>query len=242
MSDTPLDTLRQVETPEGVALALRAAGPVPRALAWLVDLSVRGAVFMSGSAVIGLAGETGTGVMLLLLFVLTWGYPILFEVLWHGQTPGKRALGLRTVRGDGAPVGWLASITRNFLRVVDMLPALYGTGLVSMLVDRSSRRLGDLVADTLVVYVDPPRKPPVLPPGAVERWPVALKVDEQQALVAFAERSRALSLERQRELAAHLSPVFAAAGVEGREADGEAVRSRVLAAARWLAGRSASDA
>jgi uncharacterized RDD family membrane protein YckC len=234
MSEAPLDTLRQVETPEGVSLALRAAGPVPRALAWLIDLSVRGTVFFSAAGVIGMAGETGNGVMLLLLFVLTWGYPILFEVLWHGQTPGKRALGLRTVRGDGAPVGWLASITRNFLRTVDMLPALYGAGLASMLVDRASRRLGDLVADTLVVYVDPPRKPVQLPPGEVERWPRPLALEEQQALVAFAERSRSLSVERQRELAGHLSPIT---GLEG-----EPARLRVLAAARWLAGRNGADA
>ena len=92
----PLDTLRQVETPEGVALVLRAAGAVPRALAWLIDLGVRGTVYMSGATVLGLAGKTGVGAMLL-LFVLTWGYPILFEALWHGQTPGKRALGLRVL-------------------------------------------------------------------------------------------------------------------------------------------------
>jgi hypothetical protein len=169
-----------------------------------------------------------------LLFVLTWGYPILFEVLWHGQTPGKRALGLRVLRGDGAPVGWLASITRNFLRTVDMLPVLYGAGLVSMLADAHSRRLGDLVADTVVVYVDPPRRPSVLPPGEVQRWPVPLGVEEQQALVAFGERSRALSVARQNELCEHLSPVT---GLQG-----DAARERVLAAARWLAGRSAGDA
>ena len=230
----PLDTLRQVETPEGVALVLRAAGAVPRALAWLIDLGVRGSVYFSGATVLGLAGETGMGVMLLLLFVLTWGYPILFEVLWQGQTPGKRALGLRVLRGDGAPVGWLASITRNFLRTVDMLPALYGAGLVSMLADAHSRRLGDLVADTVVVYVDPPRRPSVLPAGEVQRWPVPLAVEEQQALVAFGERSRTLSVARQNELCGHLAPVT---GLHG-----DAARERVLAAARWLAGRSAGDA
>ncbi|MGL6290032.1 MAG: RDD family protein [Silanimonas sp.] len=230
----PLDTLRQVETPEGVALVLRAAGAVPRALAWLIDLGVRGTVYISGATVLGLAGETGAGAMLLLLFVLTWGYPILFEALWHGQTPGKRALGLRVLRGDGAPVGWLASITRNFLRTVDMLPIMYGAGLVSMLADPHSRRLGDLVADTVVVYVDPPRRPSLLPPGEVQRWPVTLGVEEQQALVAFGERSQALSVERQNELCDHLAPVT---GLRG-----DAARLRVLAAARWLAGRSASDA
>jgi uncharacterized RDD family membrane protein YckC len=230
----PLDTLRQVETPEGVALVLRAAGAAPRALAWLIDLGVRAAVFFGASTVIGLAGDTGAGVLLVLLFALTWAYPILFEALWHGQTPGKRALGLRVLRGDGAPVGWLASITRNLLRTADMLPAFYGAGLVSMFVDRHSRRLGDLVADTVVVYVDPPRRPSQLPPGEVQRWPVPLGLEEQQALVAFGERSRTLSLARQNELCEHLAPVT---GLRG-----DAARERVLAAARWLAGRSAGDA
>lgn len=235
MSDAPLlDTLRHVETPEGVSLVLRAAGPVPRALAWLIDLSVRGTVFVSASTVIGMAGETGTGILLVMLFLLTWGYPILFEALWHGQTPGKRALGLRVLRGDGAPVGWLASITRNVLRTVDMLPALYGAGLASMLVDRSARRLGDVVADTLVVYVDPPRRVAALPPGEVQRWPQPLTVEEQQALVAFAERSPGLSLDRQRELCDHLAPITGVAGEAGRE--------RTLATARWLAGGQAGDA
>ena len=230
----PLDTLRHVETPEGVSLVLRAAGPVPRALAWLIDLSVRGTAFVSAATVLGLAGESGTGVLLLLLFALTWAYPILFEALWHGQSPGKRVLGLRVLRGDGAPVGWLASITRNLLRTVDMLPAFYGAGLASMLVDPASRRLGDLVADTLVVYVDLPRQPALLPAGEVQRWPTPLTLEEQQALVAFAERSPRLSLERQRELCDHLAPLTGLAGEAGRE--------RALAAARWLAGRSASDA
>jgi hypothetical protein len=103
-----------------------------------------------------------------------------------------------------------------------------------MLADAHSRRLGDLVADTVVVYVDPPRKPSVLPPGEVQRWPVPLGVEEQQALVAFGERSRALSVARQNELCEHLEPVT---GLRG-----DAARERVLAAARWLAGRSAGDA
>ena len=82
--------------------------------------------------------------------------------------------------------------------------------------------------------VDPPRKPSVLPPGEVQRWPVPLGVEEQQALVAFGERSRALSVARQNELCEHLEPVT---GLRG-----DAARERVLAAARWLAGRSAGDA
>jgi len=229
-----LDTLRHVETPEGVSLTLRAAGPVPRALAWLVDLAVRGTVLWVAFMVLALAGATGTGLSLLLLFAMTWAYPILFEVFWFGQTPGKRLMGLRVVRGDGGPVSWLASITRNLLRTVDMLPLLYAFGLASTLIDRSGRRLGDLVADTLVVYVDPPRRSLLLPEGEVKAWPFTLRVEEQQALVSFAERSRGLSEARQCELCDHLAPITGLTGHAGRE--------RVMAAARWLAGKQAADA
>ena len=90
-------------------------------------------------------------------FLIYYAYFAMFEALWNGQTPGKRALGLRVVAGDGAPVGWLASFTRNLMRTVDMLPVGYGFGLASTLVDRWGRRLGDLVARTLVVHVARPR-------------------------------------------------------------------------------------
>ena len=229
-----LDTLRHVETPEGVSLTLRAAGPVPRALAWLVDLAVRGTVLWAAFMVLALAGQTGLGLSLLLLFALMWGYPIAFEVFWQGQTPGKRLMGLRVVSGDGAPVGWLASITRNLLRTVDMLPSLYAFGLASTLIDRSGRRLGDLVADTLVIYIDPPRRSLQLPEGDVQAWPGTLRVEEQKALVSFAERSRGLSEARQRELCDHLAPITGLTG--------DAARERVMSAARWLAGKQAADA
>src|SRR3546814_8030841 len=72
--------------------------------------------------------------------------------MFNGQTPGKRAMELRVVSADGAPVGWLASIVRNLLRAVDALPVGYGFGLVASLADPHGRRLGDMVASTLVVH------------------------------------------------------------------------------------------
>src|SRR6187402_2694701 len=128
-----LDTLRDVETPEGVALQLRCAGVVPRALAWLLDLMVRVAGIAAVSAVLGLLGGAGVGAGLVLIFLMYWGYPIAFEVWRDGQTPGKRAFGLKVVSDNGTPVTWLPSVVRNLLRTVDMLPALYGFGVASIL-------------------------------------------------------------------------------------------------------------
>ena len=159
-----LDTCREVITPEGVPLQLPAAGPVPRALAWLLDLGIRTAVLAAMSLLLIPMGGLGQGLYLALMFLMFWAYPIVFEV-WHGRTPGKRALGLRVVARDGAPLGWMPAIVRNLLRTVDMLPFGYALGLVTCLCDRHGRRLGDLVAGTLVVHTP---ALPATPPARID--------------------------------------------------------------------------
>lgn len=203
-----LDTLAEVETPEGILLALRAAGPMPRALAWLIDFAIRLGLFWLLAIVAAFLEETGQGLLLISLFVLMWGYPILFEVLRDGQTPGKRALGLRVVHRNGTPVGWLASIVRNLLRTVDILPFGYGFGLVATLIDRESRRIGDLVAGTLVIHAEAEQPHAPAPPVPPIASPVPLTPAEQAAIVAFAERARLLSPERQQELADTIAPAL----------------------------------
>src|SRR5690606_40551529 len=100
-----VDAGREVVAPEVVALRLPAAGPVAGALAWVIDLVVRMVILMVLGMVLGLLGGLGEGVYLVAMFLVFWAYPIVFEVVWRGQTPGKRVLGLRVVAGDGAPVG-----------------------------------------------------------------------------------------------------------------------------------------
>lgn len=224
-----LDTYREVLTPEGVALHLPAAGPVPRALAWLVDLGVRFGILAMLSMLLGVLGGLGQGLYLVGLFLVFWAYPIVLEAAWHGQTPGKRVLGLRVVAGNGAPVGWLPAVVRNLMRSVDMLPFAYATGLVACLSDRHGRRLGDLVADTVVVHVLPRRGDPRLPAATPLAPPQALRVDEQAAIVAFGERAPQLSGGRQAELATLLAPLTGTSGGQGA--------SRLYAMANWLLGR-----
>lgn len=224
-----LDTVREIHTPEGVTLRLPAAGPVPRALAWGIDFAIRMGLLMALGMVLGLLREAGTGLYLVALFAVFWLYPIVCEGLFNGQTPGKRALDLRVVSSDGAPVGWLAACVRNLMRTVDMLPFGYACGLVSSLADPWGRRLGDLVAGTMVVHAPKPRTLPDMQGDLVQAPAVPLRPAEQAAIVAFAERAPRLTPERQVELADIATPVTGAGGAEGA--------SRLVGVARWLLGK-----
>lgn len=197
-----LDTRYHVETPEGIDLILRPAGLVPRALAYSIDLIIRCVVLGLMYLLLSLLGKLGMGLGTILLFVVTWWYMVLFEVLNQGRSPGKQWLGLRVVHDDGTPVGWPASLTRNLLRFVDILPFGYSFGILSCLNSPTFKRLGDIAAGTLVVYREEKPSAPVLPEAEAVRAPVALSLKEQRAILNFAERASNLSSERRAELAA----------------------------------------
>jgi uncharacterized RDD family membrane protein YckC len=227
-----IDTLSAIETPEGITLGLRAAGPMPRAIAWLIDAGIRMGLLMVFSTVLAFLGQAGEGIYLVLLFFVLWFYPVFFEVANQGKTPGKMLMKIRVVRANGTPIGWLASFQRNLLRTVDMLPFFYGFGLVACMIDSKGRRIGDWVADTLVVYVDLPAKAASIPFGANVPLPMMLSLEEQTALVSFAERSTLLTPERQIEIADQL---FALTGMRG-----PAAVQQLLGMAGTIVGRDTS--
>jgi uncharacterized RDD family membrane protein YckC len=226
---TPLDTLRHVETPEGITLTLRVAGPVARALAWGIDSLIRYGALWGLLMALAFLGGGGLGLWLIALFLTEWFYPVLFEVYADGATPGKKALGLQVIHANGTPVDWPSALIRNLLWVVDFLPAFYGFGVVAMLVSRDFQRLGDLAAGALVIHRDPPAQSPALPPGPALPPPWPLSPAEQQWLIDFAERGPALNPERQAELAELL--VDLTGGLRGIVAV-----ERLHAHARWLVG------
>jgi uncharacterized RDD family membrane protein YckC len=202
---TPLDTRARIETPEGIDLMLRPAGLVPRSLAFGIDLMIRGTIMGSLFFFFSLFDKFGMGLNALVLFLGTWWYQVLFEVLNQGRTPGKQIMGLRVVHDDGTPIGWTASLTRNLLRFVDMLPFGYGLGAVSCLQHPMFKRLGDLAAGSLVIYSDASIERPLLPKTAPRVPPFALTLEEQRAVLSFVERQNSLSAERKQELAAILA-------------------------------------
>jgi uncharacterized RDD family membrane protein YckC len=221
----PLDTLLSYEVPEGVLLDYRLAGPVVRACAWAIDAAVRGIIYLILVLVMSLLGGLGMALMLIGFFLMEWFYPVVFE-MQDGATPGKRAMGIQVIQENGAPVTPSASVIRNFLRTADFLPFLYATGLLTMLVNRHFKRLGDLAAGTLVVYRDQPEKRK-LPPQAVScKPPVELSESEQLTLLGFAERGEGLSLGRRQELAELVSEQT------GRR--GDAGVDQLYAYANWI--------
>lgn len=168
MSNESLERRVEIETPEQTILSYTVAGVGSRTAAALVDLVIIivgqlsiflviaeiSSVFDRGtSAAQKLSGGWVTAIGLLFSFALIWGYYVMFEGIWDGQTPGKRMLGIRVVQDGGYSVSFGASAVRNLLRFIDMQPGiLYAVGLVSVTISKSGKRLGDIVAGTFVVH------------------------------------------------------------------------------------------
>lgn len=232
MASTAIDTLRTTETPEGVEVGLRLAGLPVRFAAWFVDTLLRYAALSPVATVLGMLGQAGGGLILIVFFFAEWFYPVLCEVYWNGQTPGKRMFGLKVVRDDGAAVDWSASTLRNMLRFADFLPLGFLFGAISILATDESKRLGDLAAGTVVIHIKPVERPlasGTLPDVAPLMPPLHLSQAEQVALVDFAERGQQWTDDRQIELADTLEPLTGEFGVEG-------VRT-LQSYALWLLGR-----
>jgi uncharacterized RDD family membrane protein YckC len=225
-----LDTARRIATPEGIELQLRLAGPVPRALAWVLDLLLRAAILAVLALLLGALGGFGMGVFLIAWFVLEWLFPAWCEVNWDGATPGKKALNLVVLHDDGTPVRWPAALARNVLRAIDFLPVFYGFGLATMLLNRDFKRLGDLAAGTIVVYREAKVRGFQVPHATPLSPPVPLTLAEQRAILDFAERAPGLTTERAEELA---SIPHALIG----KLDGRAATDRLIRIANFLVGR-----
>ncbi len=229
-----LDTLVYVETPEGIELQADLAGPLVRVLAFGFDLIVRAGILLVLAIVLSilLSGVSGAKVVFAIMtisyFLLEWFYPVYFEV-WHsGQTPGKKVFRIAVVSSNLSPVRFDASIVRNLLRAVDFLPLFYLTGLAFMSFTSRFQRLGDLAADTLVIYR--PKTPTAVeePDGKAEPPPPGWKLDDQQVLLDFSERKKNLSPQRSEELAGILADVL--------NARGSAAVDKLYAFARWIRG------
>jgi uncharacterized RDD family membrane protein YckC len=165
---------RPVVIGEGVALELRPAGIGSRGLALLIDVVIQTGVtiilfFIAAAAALHMNGAAATAIILSMYVSLLVGYPVGFETLAHGRTPGKMALGLRVVRDDGGPIRFRHAFSRGLVGVIVDRPgfSLALLAFIPMLVSSRSKRLGDFVAGTMVLQERVPTRsssPPGMPP------------------------------------------------------------------------------
>ncbi|MGB9334921.1 MAG: RDD family protein [Candidatus Acidiferrales bacterium] len=152
-----------IETPEQTDLEFNIAGVGSRFLALALDTLIQIVaiiVFVFGGAVIFramLPFESGAtwaiALLWVALFLIFIGYFAIFEAIWNGQTPGKRIIRIRVIKDTGRPIAPSEAVARNLMRLVDQMPVfLYGVGIVSALISRQNKRLGDFVAGTIVVH------------------------------------------------------------------------------------------
>ncbi len=216
-----------IETPEQVVFSYTVAGIGSRAAAAVIDYFICWgtviALYFLVNRIAGAkddfeklteGGSWAVAIAGLVAFVAMWGYFVFFEALSDGQTPGKRKLGLRVVQDGGYSITFSASAVRNLARIIDMQPGfIFGVGIVSALVSNSGKRLGDILAGTIVVK----EKAATVTlasakdaPLAAEPAPMAaLLTDDEYALLdRYMARRLSLEEERRKEIAARLVTRF----------------------------------
>ncbi len=212
-----------IETPEQTVLEFEVAGIGSRFLALAYDTLLQiliGIGLLVIMVIVGVsmpdAAKTGIwffALIVLAYFVLYFGYFTLFEVMWNGQTPGKKKEGLRVIKDSGRPITPSEAVGRNLMRIVDQLPAFYAVGIGSVLLSRQNKRLGDFVAGTIVVHEKPllDSKPVWQSPEAGPAPPATtygserLTPEEFALIEAFLNRRSSLPVDVRFSMADHIA-------------------------------------
>jgi uncharacterized RDD family membrane protein YckC len=200
-----------IETPEQITMELQPAGIGSRFLALALDtviqVGIYGVILLLLFWVASYAPAKASGgppktwamaVVILFFFCVYWGYFAIFEILWQGQTPGKRVVGIRVVKDSGRPITAIESIGRNLMRAVDGF-AFYLIGTISIGLSRQNKRLGDYVAGTIVIHDK--RTSVVKPdwsfdsPAATAFVPELAKITEQDLMLIETFLHRRLDLD-----------------------------------------------
>jgi uncharacterized RDD family membrane protein YckC len=206
-----------IETPEQIALEYALASIGSRFLAVAVDTLIQsGLLLVLGLVAIGVLAMTGfssasawvLAPLVLGAFLVYYGYFAAFEILWQGQTPGKRTVGLRVMDRSGRPITAYQSLLRNLVRIVDQMPGLYGVGILSVFITAHHQRLGDLAASTVVVHERPPEGTiglAVAPSASVRSAVHGLTAQEISVIELFLERRAGLDVTARDQTARELA-------------------------------------
>ena len=226
LRDSPsLDVSLEVETPEQIALSYSVAGVGSRGAAVVIDTLISFGILVVLALVMGIAASYAgltfgklnpsmawiVAAYFIAQFVVMWGYYVLFEGIWDGQTPGKRVMHLRVVRDGGFSVTFAASAVRNLLRAIDAF-GFYIVAIVVALMSDSRKRLGDIVAGTFVIKEERAQvqKDLVVPQADRNRNLTARLSDDEYALLdRYMTRRMTLDPERRDAIVAQLAGRFA---------------------------------
>ncbi|MDQ3263110.1 MAG: RDD family protein [Myxococcota bacterium] len=209
-----LEGVHEVLTPEYVEFRYPLAGLYSRFLAWLVDAGIILLGFAAVMMVLAqvMAGFPGflSALGFVLYFLLDWGYAMVLETWWSGQTVGKRLLGIRVIQESGVRLGFIQAALRNLARAVDRLPFLYLVGATTAVLSSSQQRLGDLLAGTIVVRDRRQKLPASLTRAPEEAQLLAdpaftsrlsqLSAEEQEVVLSAALRREELAMEARLKL------------------------------------------
>ena len=183
------------------------------------------AAYVVIGTVAGLAGMAGfvpklgtqwvIAILIFVAFLVQFGYYSFFEAIWNGQTPGKRWTHLRVMQDSGRPITPYDAILRNLLRFIDWLPTLYAVGIVTILISREKKRVGDYAAGTVVVHEKPLQgvssiwaatAPSPSAAQMVSALPtVQLSSEELQLIETFFERRASLEPDVRRSMARQIA-------------------------------------
>jgi uncharacterized RDD family membrane protein YckC len=224
-----------ITTPEHVPIRLEPAGAGSRFLSTLLDAAIVNGTGTVLSSFFFIALPTGLAAALTITvnFVLTWGWHVYFETRHQGRTPGKRALKLRVIDARGLPVSLYQSLVRNIVRVLDFAPAFYGFGAVAVMLSPARRRLGDIVADTLVIrdaqpltYAGPlaaeRRHNSLRTPRVLRAIRHKISLEEREFLLTLCLRADRMSPEARYDLMHEVAAVYREElGVEAESISGE---------------------
>ena len=210
---TKIDSQESSLTPEGIEFVLFPAGLLVRSFAWVIDQIIQWTLTVVIVVSLAFLNKVlGWWLFLIVIFCIDWFYHVICELFFNGQSPGKKIMGIRVVRSDGAPVDYSSSFLRNLLRFADTFFFLCPIALVSMISSTAFRRLGDWAGNTIVVYAP---KNLIFQKRLSHSWPsgiepitpaVSLSYEEKQAILSFARRYPLLGKTRANEIAGVYAP------------------------------------
>jgi uncharacterized RDD family membrane protein YckC len=223
-----------IETPDHLELQFQLAGIGVRLIAFLIDKSIQLGLILGTvlfvTVLLFFTGQMATFVEffaqakkgvwqwliaggLFVYGIVVIGYFVIFEYFWSGSTPGKRYQEIRVIRNDGRPISFFDSAIRNILRFIDLLGDVYPVGLIVMFVDSQNRRLGDLVAGTIVISEREAARVIVAEVGAGETYQdpelksaaAAMTAEDYRIVSKFLLRRNELEPEHRSRLATEIS-------------------------------------